>query len=137
MKKKIFIAVFIFFTGFCFGVIFSDCMAQAVKGGVIIKEADKTDYTMPEVYELMQVAIALTDTSIVTNQVKMYENNVETNTAYYKEVIQKFGTYKNHPLVKKLNKSFSKSALNYVYQLQKAYNADFDDKEVDKQCYQK
>jgi hypothetical protein len=127
MKKKIFIGAVLFLTGFIAGLISSDCMAQTVKDKSAVIIEDKTEYSIPEVYELMQVAIALTDTAIITNKVKMYENNVETNTAYYKEVMQKFGEYKNHSLIKKLNKSFSKSALNYVYQLQSAFNASFDD----------
>jgi Domain of unknown function (DUF4932) len=132
MKKKILTTTAIFITGFFTGIFFTDCIAQTVKDNSIAITEGKTTYSTPEVYELMQVAIALTDTGMVTNNVKMYANNVETGTAYYKEVMLKFGAYKNHPLIQKLNKSFSKAAMNYVYQLQLAFNTSFKNSAVAK-----
>jgi Domain of unknown function (DUF4932) len=132
MKKTFLITAFTFITGFLTGFVFSDCTAQTVSDNSVSIVDEKAVYTNPEVYELMQVAIALTDTAIVTNNVKMYTNNVETTTAYYREVMEVFGRFKNHALIRRLNKSFSKSAINYVYQLQKAFNAGFGDKGVKK-----
>jgi hypothetical protein len=125
MKKKLLMTVTLFIAGFIAGFICSDCMAQTIKDNSAVIIEGKAEYSIPEVYELMQVAMALTDTTITTGKIKMYKNNVETNTAYYKEVIQKFGAYKNHAFISKLNKSLSKSAVNYIYQLQKAFNTSF------------
>lgn len=125
MKKKLLMAVTLFIAGFIAGFICSDCMAQTIKDNSAVIIEGKAEYSIPEVYELMQVAMALTDTAMITDKIKMYENNVEANTGYYKEIIQKFGAYKNHPLISKLNKSLSKSAANYIYQLQKAFNTSF------------
>ena len=130
MKKKLFFTAIIFTTGFFCGLFISECWAQPVKDNTVTITEGKVQYSVPEVYELMQVAIALTDTAIFTDGVNMYRNNVQTGTAYYKEVMQTFGSHRNHPFVKKLNESFSKSALNYIYQLQKAYNASFNNNNI-------
>lgn len=114
-------------------IFLNDVFAQSGKDqSVIITEA-KAIYSIPEVYELMQIAIALTDTSIVTNNIKMHANNVRTNTTYYQLILDRFGGYREHDLVKKLNKSFAKSAMNYVYQLQNAYNAVYDSNQIIKE----
>jgi hypothetical protein len=49
---------------------------------------------------------------------------------HYQLILDRFGGYREHDLVKKLNKSFAKSAMNYVYQLQNAYNAVYDSNQI-------
>jgi hypothetical protein len=115
------------------GIMLTIASAQTGKDQSVVITDTKAVYSIPEVYELMHIAIALTDTSIVTNHVKMHANNVNTNTAYYQLIIDRFGAYRDHDLVKKLNKSFAKSAMNYVYQLQNAYNAAFDHDQIIKE----
>ena len=114
-------------------MLLSSGFAQSGKDQSVVIIEEKAVYSIPEVYELMQIAIALTDTSIVTNQVKMHANNVRSNTAYYQLIVNQFGKYRDHDLVKKLNKSFAKTAMNYVYQLQNAYNAAFDGNQIIKE----
>jgi hypothetical protein len=58
---------------------------------------------------------------------------VRSNTAYYQRINDQFGQFRDHDLVRKLNKSFAKSAINYVYQLQYAYNAVFDNEQIKKE----
>ena len=81
-------------------MLLSTGFAQSGKDQSVVIIEEKAVYSIPEVYELMQIAIALTDTNIVTNQVKMHANNVRSNTAYYQLIINQFGKYRDHDLVK-------------------------------------
>lgn len=132
MKQACNFKLSLIMTLFSIMLILSKSSAQSCKDqSVMITDANVV-YSIPEVYELMQIAIALTDTSIVTNHVKMHANNVRSNTAYYQRINDQFGQFRDHDLIRKLNKSFAKSAINYVYQLQYAYNAVFDNEQIKK-----
>ncbi|MEZ4904373.1 MAG: DUF4932 domain-containing protein [Spirosomataceae bacterium] len=86
-------------------------------------------------YELMHIAMALTDTTIVSNGYNVYNEIIDKKCAYYGEVIQHFGQYKNHKLIKQLNKSFSKSANNYLPHLQIGYNSVFSKNDIKRNLY--
>jgi hypothetical protein len=60
------------------------------------------EIAIPEIYELMLVVSALTDKETKSGFL------IDTSTVYYRVIRETFDTHKNHPLVLKLNKSFSK-----------------------------
>jgi Domain of unknown function (DUF4932) len=62
----------------------------------------KVGIAVPEIYEMMLVASVLTEIETKSDYF------IDTTTAYYRVVRETFGAHKNHPLVLKLNKSFSK-----------------------------
>jgi hypothetical protein len=64
-------------------------------------------YQVPEVYELVHIAAALTP----TGQRNCF---IETSTAYYKSVMAQFGTHRNHPLVAHLEQVLAQDRNNYT-----------------------
>jgi hypothetical protein len=101
----------------------SKSIAQEVKDSSVRINDGKITYEAPMVYELMHIAMALCDTNIVTNGYNVYKEVIENETDYYKEVMNYFGPYKNHSLIRKLNKSLKENANNYISNLQLAYNS--------------
>jgi hypothetical protein len=62
----------------------------------------KAQIEIPELYEMMLVATALTDSSLIKLPL------IDTSTDYYREVKTTFANYKNLPLVKRLNRAYNK-----------------------------
>ncbi|APG64645.1 hypothetical protein LPB136_04360 [Tenacibaculum todarodis] len=56
------------------------------------------DFSVSELYELVNVIVALTDKGINDKE------RVNKNTEYYKSVLNHFSTYRNHNVVRKFNK---------------------------------
>jgi hypothetical protein len=91
--------------------------SQAIDVKSVRIEHEKSVYETPRVFELVNIAVAL------TNQSSFYYNVVDTSTTYYRDVIQYFEAYKDHSLVDELSKSIKQSPINYLYNLQSGYNA--------------
>ncbi len=69
----------------------------------LTQEGRKVRVDIPEIYELMLVATALTD---------FEQRNhffIDTTTSYYKKMREHFKNHENHPLVKRLNKGYTKA----------------------------
>jgi Domain of unknown function (DUF4932) len=65
----------------------------------------------PKVHELVNIALALTDTG------RKNHNMINNKTEYYEKVISFFDKYKKHSLIDSLNKNMKDDALNYYYNL--------------------
>ncbi len=122
MKSKS-IRLIIFFTGFALGIFVSECIGQSKQDNSVLIKDSKTTYETPAVYELMNIAFALTDTNNYMGTLNIYYNIIDTSKPYYKEVINYFSPYKNHKFIKELNQQLGKSLLHYLYNLQKGYNS--------------
>lgn len=117
LKKSMLISLFI--SGLSATVSFGQVQKDSsvtVTDGIVI-------YETPMYYELMHIAMALTDTTIEANGYRLYNEVINTKSDYYKEVMQHFAPYKNHPLIQELNKALRKSAGRYLSNLQLAYNS--------------
>ena len=113
----------IFLTSFAFGIFFSECFGQNKKNNSANINDNKIIYETPAVYELMNIAFALADTNNYSGNLNIYYNVIDTSNSYYKEVVDYFSPYKNHKLIKELNKHLDKSLMRYIYNLQKGYNS--------------
>ncbi len=120
----------IFFTGFTLGSFILECAGQAKPGKVALIKDNNTIYETPAVYELMNIAFALTDTSNYSGKLNIYYNVIDTSKSYYKEVINYFSAYSTHKLIKELNKHLNKSMIRYLYNLQKGYNSKIVDNNI-------
>lgn len=89
---------------------------------VVITEG-KVSYEIPYAYELMHVAIALTDTSYRIEGYSVYNELVDTTRSYYQEVMRYFKPFQNHALVLALNKELKKNPSRYGSNLKLAYNS--------------
>jgi hypothetical protein len=103
MKKKyiLLISVLLVILFSIFVVI--NCLTLSIHeityiGNDIDKYKDKVLVEVPEMYELIYVVCALTETF----QKRPYL--LETETEYYKDIISYFGKFKHHPLVLKVDK---------------------------------
>lgn len=86
---------------------------------VLLREpARDVAYHLPEVYELVNVAFALTD------QGRADRNMVEHNSDYHRRVMARFGASGQHPFVRFLNRKLSKGYGYYLYS-RYAYVLDF------------
>lgn len=101
----------------------AECSGQSKKDSSIVLTDNSVTYEVPMAYELMHIAMALTDTTIVSNGYNIYNEVIDTKSDYYKEVMKYFEPYKEHPLIKELNRCLRKSAGSYRANLQLAYNA--------------
>ena len=122
MKSKS-IKLIIFLTGFALGIFVSECIGQSKQDNSVSIKDNKTIYETPAAYELLNIAFALTDTNNYSGNLNIYYNVIDTSKTYYKEVIKYFLPYKNHKLIKELNKHLNKSLMRYLYNLQKGYNS--------------
>jgi hypothetical protein len=113
----------IFILGFVLGIFATECFGQSKKDNSVNLIDNKVVYEVPMAYELMHIAMALTDTSIVSDGYNVYSEIIDTNSVYYKDVIKYFKQFKQHTLIQQLNKSFRKSANNYRANLHLAYNS--------------
>lgn len=82
----------------------------------------KTFIEIPEVYELVNIAIAVTPTGITE------KNLVYQNSDYYKNVRAWFDRYRNHPLVAALDAELKKPGNRYFTLKMNAYAFEFDKK---------
>ena len=80
----------------------------------------KTSVEIPEVYELVNVALAMTATGISD------ENMIYKQSDYYKNVRLWFDKYRNHPLVTALNAELQKDPGSYFYLKMDGYAFEFD-----------
>lgn len=110
----------VFYTLGLLSVLFvSECFGQTKTENHAILLDEKITYEIPMAYELMHIAIALTDTTIVSNGYNVYNEIVnKKNSDYYQEVMNYFAPFKKHPLIIELNKSLRESASNYIYNVQ-------------------
>jgi hypothetical protein len=129
MKSKS-IKIIIFLTGFALGIFVSDCIGQSKRDNSVSILDSKTTYETPVTYELMNIAFALTDTNNYSGNLNIYYNVIDTSKPYYREVINYFSPYKNHKLIKELNKHLNKSLIHYLYNLQKGYNSNSFDNNI-------
>jgi hypothetical protein len=113
----------IFLLGFVLGIVANECFGQPQKDNSVTIIDNKVTYEVPMAYELMHIAMALTDTSIVSDGYNVYSEIIDTNSVYYKDVIKYFEQHKHHKLIQQLNESFLKSANNYGANLHLAYNS--------------
>jgi hypothetical protein len=130
--KATFIKIVIYTLGLLSGLFVSECFGQTRTDNSAILVNEKITYETPMTYELMQIAIALTDTTIVSNGYNVYDEVINKNSDYYKDVINYFAPYKNHILITDLNKSLRKSASNYVYNVQIGCNLNLKNNQLDK-----
>ena len=86
------------------------------------KHKGKIFIEIPEVYELVNVAIAMTPTGI-EDQYLVYKNS-----DYYKKVHAWFDKYQDHPLLAALDAELKKSPDNYAYLKMNGYAFEFDKK---------
>ncbi len=116
--KTTFTEILIYILGLSSGIFVSECFGQTRTDNSAILVDEKVIYEIPMTYELMHIAIALTDTTIISNGYNIHNEVINKNSDYYKEVINYFAPFKNHPLIVELNKSLRKSASNYIYNVQ-------------------
>ncbi|MEO1054687.1 MAG: hypothetical protein AAFX87_28910, partial [Bacteroidota bacterium] len=86
--KTYFLALVILLTG-CTKASFTDSYKELNRG--------KYKIEIPEVQELVHIAIAITPTGLADS------NMVDHTTDYYQEVISHFKPFENEPLVKRIN----------------------------------
>lgn len=119
---------------FAIGIFFQDeCYAQKKQDNSVRINDNGVIYELPKAYELMHIAMALTDSSIVSSGYKVYYEVIDTSSSYYKEVIEYFSPYRDHKLIAELNKSLRKKASLYASNVQVAYNAILVDNDLNKQ----
>ena len=84
------------------------------------KNDGKIAFEIPELYELMKVAISFTDYS------KANPGNItNTQSAYFREVQSQFQAYKSHALIQKLNDRIKSINDDYKYR-DNSYGFEFD-----------
>ena len=108
MKKK-----FAFCLNFCLLALLNQSFGQHKNDNSVAVIEGSTVYETPKVFELMNIAFALTDTS------KAYFNTIDTTTQYYKEVILHFAKFRSHKLVRALTEQVKKDASKYAFNLAK------------------
>jgi Domain of unknown function (DUF4932) len=79
----------------------------------------KTSVEIPEVYELVNVALAMTATGISD------ENMIYKQSDYYKTVRLRFDKYRNHPLLAALDAELQKNSGSYFYLKMDGYAFEF------------
>lgn len=130
--KAAFIKILICTFGLFNGIFVSECYGQTRTDNSAILVDDKIIYEIPITYELMHIAIALTDTTIVSNGYNVHNEVINKNSNYYKEVIKYFEPFKNHPLILDLNKSLRKSASSYIFNVQLGCILNLENNQLDK-----
>lgn len=120
----------IFLTAFIPGLFLSKSIGQSKNNNPVWVQDKKAVYEIPAVYELMNIAFAITDTNNYSGNLNIYYNIIDTSTAYYKEVVHYFSNHKKHKLITALNKQLKKSYVRYLYNLQKGYNSNISDNEI-------
>jgi hypothetical protein len=119
IAKKIAILVL----GFAIVMFSTECLGQPKTDNSVRLIDNKVTYEVPMAYELMHIAMALTDTSIKTDGYSLYSIIIDTSSTYYKEVMKHFGNLKGHSFIQQLNAALKKTDDNYIYNLKLAYNS--------------
>jgi hypothetical protein len=84
------------------------------------RHRDKTFIEIPEVYELVNVAIAMTPTGLAD------KNLVYQNSDYYKAVRARFDKFRNHPLFAALDAELKKDSGRYFFLKMDGYSFEYD-----------
>ena len=79
-----------------------------------------TRVAIPEVYELVNVAIALTATAEADSGL------VHKESAYYQDVLRHFATMRNHPFVLALDREMKAESVRYFSLKMNAYAFEYD-----------
>ncbi len=114
------------------GILIGECVGQSRTDNSATLVDEKVIYEIPMAYELMHIALALTDTTIVSNGYNIYNEVINKKTNYYQEVIKHFAPFKNHELIIELNKHLRKSASSYVFNIQLGCNLNFNNNRLEK-----
>lgn len=80
----------------------------------------RTRIAIPEVYELVNVAIALTP------KAQESDGLVITDTPYYQDVVREFVALKDHPFVRQLDREMRRDANNYFSLKMNSYAFEYD-----------
>jgi hypothetical protein len=107
MQKIPLFFVILFYTNAAFSQ--SDASAELKDNTVL--------YETPMLYELMNIAYALGDTSIYMGGRNVYFNNINTRTIYYKAVMEYFQAHKNHAFVRLMNRDLRLHNATYMANL--------------------
>ncbi|MCU0336124.1 MAG: DUF4932 domain-containing protein, partial [Chitinophagaceae bacterium] len=99
------------------------CTLLYSQPGTVQLQQGSIRYETPLPYEAMHIAMALTDTNLYNGQMNVHFELLDTSSAYYREVQQRFAAYRQHPLVTALNEALRKDLLRYVQNLKLAYNS--------------
>ncbi|TAD81166.1 MAG: DUF4932 domain-containing protein [Bacteroidetes bacterium] len=131
MKSGFFVMV-VYALGHLSGVFVGECFGQSRTDNSATYVDEKVTYEIPMAYELMHIAIALTDTTIVSSGYNVYNEVINRNSNYYNAVINHFAPYKNHELIIDLNKALRKRASNFMYNVQLGNNLNFRNNRLEK-----
>lgn len=93
--KYTFFKIAIFALGIFIGVDATKCWGQSRIDNSATLVDEKVTYEIPMAYELMHIAIALTDSTIVSNGYNVQNEVINKNSNYYKEVIKYFAPPKS------------------------------------------
>lgn len=117
MKVKKFVTMLIIFLFLAIALLGCETFRASFSREYRIEHKDKVFFEVPEVFELCNIAIAITDYGLND------PNRIFKNSEYYKRVIQHFIPYKSHPFIKEIeNTSFNdynaliNSGLVYVFE---------------------
>ena len=113
-------------------LVFTTCIAQTRSDNSTVLVDDQIIYENPMAYELMHIAFALTDSTIVSNGYNVQNEIIAKNSRYYKDVINYFAAYRNHELILDLNKALKKNASNFIYNVQLGNNLNFNNNQLSK-----
>lgn len=131
--KVTFMKILIYTLGLLSVMFVSECFGQTRTDNSAILVDENITYEIPMTYELMHIAIALTDSTIVSNGYNVQNEVINKKKSdYYREVMNYFAPFKNHPLILDLNKSLRKSATNYIYNVQIGCILSLENKTLDK-----
>jgi len=130
--KSAFVKPTIYLLGLLNILFVVNSFGQTRKDNSAILVDEKVIYETPMAYELMHIAIALTDTTLVSNGYNVYNEVINKNSNYYKEVINHFSPFKKHQLIIELNKLLKKSASNLIYNVQLGNNLNFSSNRLEK-----
>jgi hypothetical protein len=86
----------------------------------IRKNKGKISVSVPKVYELINIAMAISDFGRENkNRIYLYSN-------YRNKVLEWFDPYKNHALIKKIDSAMASNSFNYANVKMNAYSFEFD-----------
>ena len=114
-------------------VVLKDTFSQQILGISYIPKANysnkfqskkkgKIDFSVPELYELVNVIVALTNKGIEDKE------RVNKNTEYYKSMLDNFSSYRNHDIVEKFNKFINQKHDYFLRTNGITYNLEYDNK---------
>ena len=104
---RIFISLFLLLMGCSVEQLQSLEVSHQFSDAYIRQNRGKVQYNVPEVYELMHIAIALTPAG-------RRDCLLQRDTPYYRAVMAHFNMYRNHPLVTQVEKLLTANRNNYA-----------------------